>query len=290
MCAQTAKELSTIATQKCAPTVGRSSDPTRHILIVGDNKQLWSDMKGFASAGPPYPDHLDCVVTSPPYQKDMGFSWDNINTLAEALNDWLHGPAWINFGDMAGDASMRKAPMVAMDFQENGFVWQQTIIWVKYLYPLGGQHRPIGGKKRFNSTHEYIYLMVPSHWRKNFALDRLAVGVPYMDKANIERFGAEELRCPGTVWFIPYEPVRSKAQKLHSHRFPLELPRKCIRASGLKPGSWVLDPYVGAGTTMLAARACGCNSIGYETDEEMVDIIVKRFGTKKDYTLEVIYA
>jgi len=38
--------------------------------------------------------------------------------------------------------------------------------------------------------------------------------VPFKDKSNIARRGhAQDLRCRGDTWFIPYETIRSKAQK-----------------------------------------------------------------------------
>jgi site-specific DNA-methyltransferase (adenine-specific) len=98
-------------------------------------------------------------------------------------------------------------------------------------------------------------------------LDRLAIGVPFSDKSNIARRGhAQDKRCRGDTWFIPYKTVQAKAEKFnHPGTFPLDLPRWCIRLHG-KSGSVVLDPFAGAGTTLLAAQAEGAHGIGIEID------------------------
>ena len=70
--------------------------------------------------------------------------------------------------------------------------------------------------------------------------------------------------------FIPYKTVQAKAEKFnHPGTFPLDLPRWCIRLHG-KPGSVVLDPFAGAGTTLLAAQAEGAHGIGIEIDPTYV--------------------
>ena len=100
---------------------------------------------------------------------------------------------------------------------------------------------------------------------------RLAVGVPFKDKSNIARRGhAQDRRCRGDTWFIPYETVRSKAQKYsHPGTFPLDLPRWCIRLHG-KPESVVLDPFMGSGTTLVAAHREGAVGVGIELDPAYV--------------------
>ena len=158
-----------------------------------------------------------------------------------------------------------------MEYENSGFDWVQTIIWEKNHYT------PFGGKRRFDSRHEYIYLLVPNG--QEYALDRLAIGIPFKDKSNISRFGHHgDCKCPGTVWPIKFETITRVDQKTHYHRFPLDLPTRCIKASGLKEGAWVLDPYAGGGTTMLAAKNLGFNSIGFEYDDTLVDSIVERMG------------
>ena len=108
-------------------------------------------------------------------------------------------------------------------------------------------------------------------------LDRLAIGVPYQDKSNIARRGhASDLRCRGNVWFIPYDTVQSKAEKFHHPgTFPLDLPRWCIRLHG-RATPVVLDPFMGTGTTLVAAQQEAGQGIGIEMDPDYVVIAQHR--------------
>jgi site-specific DNA-methyltransferase (adenine-specific) len=246
---------------------------SRHILVISDNLNMSKHIKENVLPTRKF----DCCVTSPPYknsgENDVGYSAFHMHNLTRNLRERLHGPLWLNFGDLAGQ--MERAPMTANTFNPD-FSWIQTIIWVKSLEGKG-QFTPIGGEKRFNSTHEYIYLMVPQSWTNKYRLDRLAIGVPYTDKANIKRFKHDvDLRCPGTVWFIPYETVQKGEEKGHPHRFPVELPRRCLMATKMSSDPWVLDPFAGSGTTMVAAKELGINSVGYEMDESMISVIQER--------------
>ena len=98
------------------------------------------------------------------------------------------------------------------------------------------------------------------------------MGVPFKDKSNIARWGHKrDRRCAGNVWFIPYDTVRSKAQKYdHPAGFPVELPNRCIKLHGVKNAT-VLDPFAGTGTTLVAAEALRCTGIGIELDRHYAE-------------------
>ena len=108
-------------------------------------------------------------------------------------------------------------------------------------------------------------------------INRLAVGVPFKDKSNIARWGhARDKRCAGNVWHIPYKTVRSKAQKFdHPAGFPVELPERCIKLHGIE-GAVVLDPFLGAGSTLVAAERLDCEGIGIEVDCHYAQTAVTR--------------
>jgi site-specific DNA-methyltransferase (adenine-specific) len=74
--------------------------------------------------------------------------------------------------------------------------------------------------------------------------------------------------------------------------FPEELPRRLIKMFSFV-GDTVLDPFLGSGTTTLAAKNLNRNSIGYEINEDFLPVIKDKFNVEqrsiiRDATVEVI--
>ncbi|MGH6925524.1 MAG: DNA-methyltransferase [Propylenella sp.] len=220
---------------------------------------------------------IDVVVTSPPYNIGLKYSsYDDNGSRAEYLA-WLHDVALLLNRVMKDDASFflniagtSSDPWIAPDAANairDVFRLQNAIVWVKSL-SIGddtfGHFKPVNSPRYLNHTHEHVF-----HFTKegSVPLDRLAVGVPFKDKSNIARWRhTEDRRCAGDVWFIPYETIRSKSQRdHHPSPFPVALPTRCIRLHG-KKDAVVLDPFLGIGSTLLAAQRLGCRGIGIEID------------------------
>lgn len=68
----------------------------------------------------------------------------------------------------------------------------------------------------------------------------------------------------------------SNGPKLHPFQKPEALMHWCLSLCKLAPGTVVLDPYMGSGTTGVAAVKYGFNFIGIESDEEHFEIAKKR--------------
>ena len=157
------------------------------------------------------------------------------------------------------------------------FALQNHITWIKSIAIGGdsvGHFKPVAGNRFLHHDHEHIFHLTRDG---RVQLDRLAIGVPYKDKSNIARRGhPRDLRCRGNTWFIPYETVQSKAEKFnHPGTFPIELPRWCIRLHGRRPAV-VLDPFMGTGTTLVAAEREGVQGIGIDIDPAYVAIARER--------------
>ncbi len=71
----------------------------------------------------------------------------------------------------------------------------------------------------------------------------------------------------------------------HPAPFPLELAGRLIRMFSFV-GDTVLDPFLGSGTTMLAAAQCGRNSIGIEVDADYLDHARRRFAARTEGLFE----
>lgn len=91
-------------------------------------------------------------------------------------------------------------------------------------------------------------------------------------------------------WNFPGEK-----QNRHLAAFPEELPKRLIRMFSF-PGETVLDPFMGSGTTALAACKLGRHSVGYEINREFLPVIKNRlsidennlFGSNDSIHVEII--
>lgn len=181
---------------------------------------------------------------------------------------------------------------VAFALQADGWYLRQDIIWSK-PNPM-----PESVKDRCTKSHEYVFLLSKS---SKYYYDVDAIKEP-CSEANIKDYNrrktmnnksngegtyetvrpdlcrAREAYMPKdykknrrSVWSITNTPYT----EAHFATFPLELPRLCILA-GCPEGGVVLDPFIGAGTTGVAATNIGRRYIGIELNPEYVRISERR--------------
>ena len=76
-------------------------------------------------------------------------------------------------------------------------------------------------------------------------------------------------------WFVQVWKLPGVSISEHPAPFPLELGERLVKMFSFI-GDVVLDPFVGTGTTMVAAARCGRNSIGVEIDPDFVSLAWER--------------
>jgi site-specific DNA-methyltransferase (adenine-specific) len=254
----------------------------RHRLITGDCLAVLAGMAA---------DSVDVVVTSPPYNIGLGYrAYADRREEADYL-DWMVAvctelrrvmkPDGSFFLNISGSSARPWLPFELIVRLRGLFELQNHITWVKSIAigtDSAGHHKPVGGARFLNHAHEHVFHLTRTGRVK---LDRLAIGVPFKDKSNIARRNhAQDLRCRGNTWFIPYRTVNSRAQKFHHPgTFPVELPQWCIRLHGA-PAPVVLDPFMGTGTTLLAAGREGGHGIGIEIDPSYVAVAQARINAE----------
>lgn len=205
---------------------------------------------------------VDLIITSPPYKDVDGYQTAVTPATFSLCYKILKENSlfFLNFGHLAEDKFRPFSTcQMAMDC---GFKLNDTITWVKNHY------KPIQGERRLNNLSEFIFVLYKGEMPK---LNRLAVGIPYVDKTNAKRFnGGKDLHCAGNVWYIDYPTINSSEQKPHADRFPVELPERCIKLCGY-PVTNVLDPYCGSGTVGVACQKLHKTFTGIEINPVHVD-------------------
>lgn len=229
---------------------------------------------------------VDVIVTSPPYNLGINYNTYNDKMPRETYLKWINevfvackdvlsenGSLFVNLGGKPTDPYL---PFQVCDVLKQHFILQNTIHWIKSItIPTDetektiGHFKPINSDRFVNDCHEYIF-----HFTKtgNVKLDRKAIGVPYEDKSNIGRWEStdgSDLRCRGNVWFIPYKTIQSRdKERPHPASFPVELPKRCYQLHGIEKIQMALDPFVGIGSSAVAAKQLGLNFVGYDIDPE----------------------
>jgi site-specific DNA-methyltransferase (adenine-specific) len=247
------------------------------------------------------PATIGVVVTSPPYNLGIKYrtykddlprreylNWTDrwIRAVSRALAP--QGSLFLNVGAKPTD------PWIALEVAQvarRRLKLQNTIHWVKSIAidreAAGstskverdlavGHYKPINSDRFVNDCHEYIFHFSPAGRTR---LDRKAVGVPYQDPSNITRWAraGEGVRCRGNTWFIPYETIQSREKdRPHPASFPPKVPEQCVRLHGLDRAGLMLDPFLGLGSSAIAAARLGVNFVGIELDEYYLREAVKR--------------
>lgn len=251
---------------------------------------------------------VSAVVTSPPYNIGVRYRSYDDTRAPEQYFEWIErvavevarvlepdGSLFLNVGSRPAD------PWLAWDVANRlrrHLALQNVIHWIKSIAiekknvgndsEVGddgiavGHYKPITSPRFLHDCHEYVF-----HFTKggDVRLDRLAVGVPYQDKTNIGRWTSAkaDLRCRGNTWFIPYQTIRDRdAQRPHPSTFPVQLAEMCLKLHGVGAITRVLDPFMGIGSTAVAAQRLGLTCVGFEIDPYYLDVAaarLKRRGT-----------
>lgn len=235
---------------------------------------------------------IDVVVTSPPYNLGIAYrtyddrrprvdylSWTDrwVGAVAGALAP--EGSLFLNVGSKPTD------PWTAFDVAQAArphLHLQNVLHWIKSIAVdreaagagaglkddlAVGHYKPINSRRFVNDCHEFVFHFTP-HGRT--PLDRLAIGVPYQDKSNVTRWEAarHDIRCRGNTWFLPYDTIQDRDRdRPHPATFPPKLPEFCLRLHGLERTRTAMDPFLGLGSTAVAAAALDVDFVGIEVDE-----------------------
>ena len=230
------------------PTLSRHGDIWqlgKHRVICGDStkaetyKQLLDDRKA------------NLVVTDPPYNVDVE------ETAGKILNDNMSDGDFYQFllsmftqveNHMEDDASIyvfhadTEGLNFRKAFKDAGFYLSGCCIWKKNSLVLG------------RSPYQWQHEPCLYGWKK---------------KGKHQWFSD---RKQTTIW----EYDRPKSSKDHPTMKPIQLMAYPIQNSSMR-GTVVLDPFLGSGSTLIAADQTGRVCYGIELDEKFVDVIVKRY-------------
>jgi hypothetical protein len=130
--------------------------------------------------------------------------------------------------------------------------------------------------------HEYI-LIVRKGSKRNFN------PIEKVNRRESAYFWEERNAWFSDVWFdLLGTPQNLNGRNKRSGAFPLELPLRLVNMFSIY-GDTVCDPFMGSGTTMIAAMCSARNSIGYEIDKGLQPVILEKISNVPAMANKIIH-
>ena len=236
-----------------------------HRVSCGDSTDRPTVERLLAGAKPPL------MVADPPYGVSYNPAWremvDGANTVSKGkvLND--DRADWeLAYQNFPGDAAYvwhgaLQGDVVAKGLRAADFIIRAQIVWAKPTL--------VFGRGDYHWQHETCFYAVrkgaPSHWSGD--------------------------RKQSTLWEIPNNGAFRGGKREQTWGHGTQKPIECMRRpiiNNSKPGAEVYDPFLGTGTTLIAAEMTGRICYGLELSPVYVDVIVRRWQefTGRKATLE----
>jgi len=259
-------------------------------LCVGDCRELLAEVPS---------ESVQLTVTSPPYNigKDYSAGYDDDGAIGEwqlMMEDVFEelfrvtkpdGKVVINVGKSFADSDEHGrfeffplASYVKQIALDVGFDFWDEVIWNKSSFQSRGGGALMGSypypsNLMVTQTHEHV--LVFRKWvNESYHRQR---EIPSLETEKRERSALTKERwreLTQSIW--TFDGVRQSSLDVdHSAVFPEELAKRPIQLYSFY-GDTVLDPFVGTGTTAVAAKRAGREYIGFDVSEEYIDYAQNR--------------
>lgn len=224
------------------------------------------------------------IITSPPYNigkeyerrldlnKYLSQQAEIIKECARVLTD--NGSICWQVGNYVNDGAIIPLDtMLYPIFSSLGLVMRNRIVW----HFEHGLHCT----RRFSGRYETIIWFTKDTKDYLFNVDPVRVPQKYPGKKHFKgpkagQYSGNPLgKNPGDVWDIPNVKSNHVEKTDHPCQFPVELVERFV-LSTTNPGDWVLDPFLGVGTTVAAAIRHDRRGAGSEVVEKYVEIARER--------------
>lgn len=226
---------------------------------------------------------IDLTVTSPPY--NIGKEYESLLPLEDYL-DWCQawineiyrltnseGAFWLNLGYLEIPSKASAIPIPYLLWNRSPFYLIQEVVW---NYGAG-----LHTKRLFSPRNEKFLWYVKSDQNYTFNLDEVRdKDVKYPNQKKNGKLKCNPLgKNPSDVWQIPKvtsgQNRSSKERTPHPAQFPLDVVDRIIKACS-NLNEIVMDPFMGSGTTAVAAIQNDRQVLGFEISEKYCDIAKRR--------------
>lgn len=250
------------------------------------------------------------VITSPPYNIGKQYERGKRRTLDEYIS-WLK-PIFVKACDkVVADGHIcwqvgnhvNKGEIIPLDYiiyqiaRQQGLKLRNRIIW-HFNFGLHASRRFSGRYETllwFTKSDDYYFnldpVRVPQLYpgKRHSSNRRASAGLPSgnpkgKNPSDFWSFDAAALFQDCAVWELPNVKANHPEKTIHPCQFPSELVERCILAF-TKTDDIILDPFVGTGTTVIAAEKHGRRGIGIEQDTAYIGLARRRLAQQRRGTL-----
>ena len=235
---------------------------------------------------------MKLVVTSPPY--NIGKPYEKRSPMGDYIREQervisecvrllhINGSLCWQVGNYVDNGEVVPLDVILYPlFKQYGLKMRNRIVW----HFGHGLH----SSKRLSGRYETINWFTKSD-DYTFNLDPIRVPSKYPNKRhfkgpNIGKLsGNPKGKNPSDVWMFPNVKSNHVEKTIHPCQFPVELVERLV-LSMTDPGDLVFDPYMGVGSSVIAALMHGRNGYGCDVVQEYVDIAWERAEALKAGTL-----
>ena len=157
-----------------------------------------------------------------------------------------------------------------------GLLLRGEIVWIKAEGAAGsvawGSFRKATNPVLRDLSERVIVASKGRFDRARSPQQREQEGYPYKNTMSVDEFMEATL----DLWRIDAESARRVS---HPAPFPLQLPRRLIELYTYE-NDLVLDPFMGSGTTLVAAARTGRRGVGYDLEPEYIEVARQRVATE----------
>ena len=237
---------------------------------------------------------IQLIITSPPY--NIGKEYEKklkietyVEQQAEVIKECVRvlsdmGSICWQVGNYVNDGVIIPLDTVLYPiFTDLNLIMRNRIVW----YFEHGLHC----SRRFSGRYETIIWFTRKTRKYVFNLDPVRVPQKYPAKKYFKGPKAGQYSCnplgknPGDIWDIPNVKNNHIEKTEHPCQFPVELIERLV-LSMTNEGDWVLDPFLGTGTSIIAAIRHKRRGAGAETEKKYIDIAQDRIQRAIDGTLQ----
>ena len=253
---------------------GRFEPDADVVLYLGDTldllKQIPDKTAGLVVTSPPY-------NIGKPYEKKLNLQ-EYIAQQEKVIKESIRitkddGSICWQIGNYVENSSIIPLDILLYPiFERFGLKLRNRIVW-HFGHGLHAQ-------KRFSGRYEVVLWFTKSE-NYIFNLDAVRVPQKYPTKKYFKGPKKGELSChplgknPTDVWEIPNVKSNHPEKTIHPCQFPVELIERLVLAL-TNPGDWVIDPFIGVGSTAIAAILHGRKAAGADIIEEYIKIAKQR--------------